>query len=97
MYWLYLPLALACFIQAFRTTSMGVLALCLLGALLLLMAWVRGLYVARFQGLESDDRAFLEAHRRSVTPPAAAPREPAPPVVTPATAPPHPTEPPLSP
>jgi len=81
MYWLFLPLALGCFAYAFKTTSMGVLALCLLGALVLLIAWVRGLYIARFQGLESDDRAFLEAHRRSV--PSVPRAEPAPPVEPP--------------
>lgn len=61
MYWLYLLLALGCFAFALKTPSMGLMSLALQGALLLLMAWVRGRYVARFGDLQRDPSTLVDA------------------------------------
>ncbi|WP_145480483.1 hypothetical protein [Stenotrophomonas rhizophila] len=48
MYWVYLLLAIGCFAFAIKTPSTGLMMLSLLGALLFLLAWVRGRYLATF-------------------------------------------------
>jgi hypothetical protein len=50
MYWLFMLLAIGCFAFAVKTPSTGLMVLSLLGALLFLLAWVRGRYVATFGG-----------------------------------------------
>ena len=60
MYWLFLLLALGCFALALKTPSMGLMALSLLGTLVFLLAWVRGLYVARFGDLQRDTHAITD-------------------------------------
>lgn len=47
MHWLFLLLALGCFAIVFKTTSMGLAAVCLLAALGFVLAWVAGLVNAR--------------------------------------------------
>lgn len=61
MYWLYLLLALACFGFALKTPGMGLMSLGLVGALLFLLAWVRGRYVARFGDLQRDPSTLVDA------------------------------------
>lgn len=48
MYWLFLLLAIGCFAFALKTPSTGLMMLSLFGALLFLLAWVRGRYLATF-------------------------------------------------
>jgi hypothetical protein len=66
MPWLYLLVALAALAVAFKTTSVAVLMLCLLVALVAMFAWVMGL-LARRVGSRSRDAAMLidpvELHR----------------------------------
>ena len=47
MYGLYLLLAIAALLLALKTTSSGVMVLCMLVALALLVLWLAGLYSAR--------------------------------------------------
>jgi len=54
MYWLFMLLAIGCFAFAVKTPSTGLMMLSLLGALLFLLAWVRGRYVATFGGGQRD-------------------------------------------
>lgn len=54
MYWLFMLLAIGCFAFAVKTPSTGLMMLSLLGALLFLLAWVRGRYVATFGGSQRD-------------------------------------------
>lgn len=58
MPWLFLLLAIAAFAVALKTTSMLLMALSLLAALGLLIAWVMGL-VAQRVGSRSRDEALL--------------------------------------
>lgn len=60
MHWLFLLLAFAAMALAFLTTSMMVLAGCLLAALVLFVAWVLGLYQARVAGTGRDATAMLD-------------------------------------
>jgi len=54
MYWLFMLLAIGCFAFAVKTPSTGLMMLSLFGALLFLLAWVRGRYVATFGGSQRD-------------------------------------------
>jgi hypothetical protein len=58
MPWVYLVLALAAFAIAFKTTSLALAAVCLLGALALLVAWTLALLAQRV-GSRSRDEAQL--------------------------------------
>lgn len=58
MPWLYLLLALAAFAVAFKTTSVALLAICLLAALGLMLAWVLALLAQRV-GSRSRDTALM--------------------------------------
>ncbi len=60
MHWLFLLLAVAAMALAFLTTSMAVLAGCLLAALVLFGAWVFGLYQARVAGSGRDATMMLD-------------------------------------
>ena len=60
MYWLFLLLALGCFALALKTPHQGLMLLSLLGMLVLLLAWVRGLYVARFGTLQRDISSVID-------------------------------------
>lgn len=72
MYWLFLMLALGAFLLAFSTTHSWLLVLALLAALVFLLLWVKGLYVARFGGVTSVPRplhaAELQALRAQLQP-----------------------------
>ena len=50
MHWLFLLLGFAAMVVAFKTTSSGLMAICLIAALVLFMLWLAGLY-----SLRSDD------------------------------------------
>ena len=54
MYWLFLLLALGAFLLAISTTQAWLHALALLAALVFMLLWVRGLYIARVGGVISD-------------------------------------------
>ncbi|MFN3703747.1 hypothetical protein [Thermomonas sp.] len=60
MHWLFLLLAIAAMALAFITTSVGVLAGCLLAALVFFILWVLGLYQARVAGSGRDASAMLD-------------------------------------
>ena len=60
MHWLFLLLAIAAMALAFITTSVGVLAGCLLAALVSFILWVLGLYQARVAGSGRDASAMLD-------------------------------------
>lgn len=60
MHWLFLFLAVAAMALAFLTTSMAVLAGCLLAALVLFLVWVLGLYRARVVGSDRDATLMLD-------------------------------------
>lgn len=58
MPWVYLLLALVALAIAFKTTSLALVAICLLAALALLVAWTVGLLAQRV-GSRSRDEAML--------------------------------------
>jgi Flp pilus assembly protein protease CpaA len=66
MPWLYLLVALAALAVAFKTTSVALLMLCLIVAIIAMFAWVMGLLAQRV-GSRSRDEAMLidpvELHR----------------------------------
>lgn len=77
MYWLFLLLALGAFLLAISTTQAWLLALALLAALVFMLLWVRGLYIARIGGVISDTpralhpaelQALREKYRTGATP-----------------------------
>lgn len=81
MHWLFLFLALACFAVVFKTTSMGLAALCLLLALGFILAWAMGLLNARIASRSRDEvhmvdpaelrRLREQAQARKTQPPSA--------------------------
>jgi len=85
MPWVYLLLAIAAFVVAFKTSSVALAALCLLAALGLLLAWVLGLLAQRVGSRSRDEATMLdpaelrrlreqaEARRAAGTPPAEPP------------------------
>ena len=60
MYWLYLLLAIAALLLALKTTSSGVMVLCMLVALALLVLWLAGLYSARMAGRSRDPSTMID-------------------------------------
>ncbi|MDR0184455.1 hypothetical protein [Lysobacter arvi] len=60
MHWLYLLLALAALAVAFKTTSVAVLMVCLLGALGFFLAWVLKLLAARVDSQTRDSSLILD-------------------------------------
>ena len=60
MSWIFLLLAIAAFVVAFKTASVALAALCLLAALGLLLAWVLGLMAQRVGSRARDDSALLD-------------------------------------
>ena len=59
MYWLYLLLAIGALLMALKTTSSGLMVLCLLAALVLLVLWVAGMYSARMAGRSRDPSLMI--------------------------------------
>ncbi|WP_303748135.1 hypothetical protein [Stenotrophomonas pigmentata] len=66
MYWLFLLLALGAFLFAFSTTQAWLLVLALLAALVFLLLWAKGLYVARFGGVSSVPRPLHAAELQAL-------------------------------
>ena len=60
MSWLFLLLAIAAFVIAFKTSSVALATLCLLVALGLLVAWVMGLLARRVGNSTRDDSLMLD-------------------------------------
>jgi len=60
MHWLYLLLALAALAVAFKTTSMGVLVLCLLVSFVLLLVWVMAMLAQRVDSRSRGDMIQLD-------------------------------------
>ena len=60
MHWLYLLLAMAALAVAIKTTSTGLMALCLLAALVLLVLWLAGLYASRMEGRARDPSTMID-------------------------------------
>ncbi len=60
MHWLFLLLALGCFALALKTSQWSQMLLALLGALVCLLIWVRGMYVARFGNLQRDISSVID-------------------------------------
>ncbi len=60
MYWLFLLLSLGCFAFAMKTPSTGMMLLWLGGALLFLLAWIRGRYVASFGDSQNDMSTLID-------------------------------------
>jgi len=66
MYWLFLLLSLGAMAVALRTTSMALMAVSLLAALGLLIAWAMGWYSAKAGSDDSSGRGMVdpvELHR----------------------------------
>ena len=85
MHWLFLLLALGALVVALKTSSLFLMAVCLLASLGLFVAWIMGWY-ARRAGEGSQDpsmmidpaelrrlREIAEARRASAAPPAEPP------------------------
>lgn len=60
MHWLYLLLALGALWLALVTPHGWLLALALLAALALFVAWMRGWYLDRVGGLQRDESAIID-------------------------------------
>lgn len=60
MHWLSLLLALAAMAVAMKTTSTGLMALCLLVGLALIVLWLAGLYSSRMAGRSRDVSAMID-------------------------------------
>ena len=60
MHWLMLALAVAAMAVAATTSSGVLMGVCLLAALLLMVAWVLGLYAARAGARSRDDIAMID-------------------------------------
>lgn len=60
MHWLFLLLAFAAVAFSFTTTSMAVLAACLLAALVLFVLWILGMYQHHVAGAGRDAMAMLD-------------------------------------
>ncbi|MGV8942801.1 hypothetical protein [Thermomonas sp.] len=60
MHWLFLLLGFAAMVVAFKTTSSGLMALCLIAALVLFVLWIAGLYSARMAGRSRDASMIID-------------------------------------
>ena len=60
MHWLMLALAIGAFAIAWDTTSALLMGLCLVVALVLLLAWILGLYSARVGARARDETAMID-------------------------------------
>lgn len=60
MAWVYLLLAIGALAVAFKTASVGLMALCLLVALGLLLAWVMALLAQRIDSRSRSDHAMID-------------------------------------
>jgi len=60
MHWVLLLLAVGAFAIAMKTTSVGLMAICLVAALVLVVLWVLGLYSARVGARSRDETAMID-------------------------------------
>ena len=60
MHWLYFLLAIASIGIALKTTSSGLMVLCMLAALVLLVLWLAGMYSARMAGRSRDPSTMID-------------------------------------
>ena len=60
MHWLLLLLAIGALAVALMTSSVGLAAVCVLAALVLLVAWVLGWYSARVGARSRDESAMID-------------------------------------
>lgn len=60
MHWLYLLLAFVAMVVAIKTTSTGLMVLCMLAALVLLVLWLAGLYATRMAGRSRDPSTMID-------------------------------------
>ena len=60
MHWLMLALAIAALAVAMKTTSVLLMSLCLLAALVLIVLWVLGLYSARAGARSRDESTMID-------------------------------------
>jgi hypothetical protein len=60
MHWLYLLLALVAMAVAIKTSSTGLMLLCLMASLALMVLWLVGLYSARMAGRSRDPSAMID-------------------------------------
>ena len=60
MHWLFLLLGFAAMVVAFKTASSGLMAVCLVAALVLFILWLAGLYSARMAGRSRDASMIID-------------------------------------
>ena len=60
MHWLYLLFALVAMVLAIKTTSTGLMLLCLLASLVLIVLWLVGLYSVRMAGRSRDPSTMID-------------------------------------
>lgn len=60
MHWLFLLLGFAAMVAAFKTTSSGLMVVCLIAALVLFILWLAGLYSARMAGRSRDASMMID-------------------------------------
>ena len=60
MHWLFLLLAVGLLGVALKTSSMALMAACLLGSLGLFVAWIMALYAARIGSTQRDETQMID-------------------------------------
>ncbi len=60
MHWLFLLLGFAAMVVAFKTTSSGLMAVCLIAGLVFFIIWLAGLYSARMAGRSRDASMIMD-------------------------------------
>ena len=60
MHWLFLLLAVGLLGVALKTSSMALMAVCLLGSLGLFVAWIMALYAARIGSTQRDETQMID-------------------------------------
>ena len=60
MHWLFLLLGFVAMVVAFKTTSSGLMVICLIAALVLFVLWLAGLYSARMAGRSRDASMIID-------------------------------------
>ena len=60
MHWVLLLLAIGALAVALKTTSIGLMAVCLLAALVLVVLWALGLYSARVGSRSRDETSMID-------------------------------------
>jgi hypothetical protein len=60
MHWLFLLLALGALLVALKTSSLALMAICLLASLGLFVAWIMGWYAARVGSTRRDETEMID-------------------------------------